>query len=52
MLTTAPHLYVTSDLADEQTLVQWRHARDLARRSARPPRLRLRLPALRLRLAH
>ena len=45
-----PHLYVDSDLRDDQTLVEWRVARDLARRASRPRRLRL--PSLRLRLAH
>ena len=49
--TAAPHLYVDSDLRDGQTLVEWRVARDLARRPSRRRRS-LRVPSLRLRLAH
>ena len=48
--TAAPHLYVDSDLRPEQTLVEWRVARDRQRRVSR--RRGLRLPSLRLRLAH
>jgi hypothetical protein len=46
----SPHLYVSCDLDDGQTLVEWRAALDLARRVTR--RRRFRLPSLRLRLAH
>ena len=48
--TATPHLYVDSDLGEKQTLVEWRVARDLARRISR--RRRFHLPSLRLRLAH
>ena len=50
MPTATPHLYVSSDLADGQTLDQWRYALNVRRRTSR--RRPLHLPSLRLRLGH
>lgn len=50
MTSTAPLVYVESDLLEGQTLTEWRHALEAGRRVTR--RRPLRLPTLRLRLGH
>jgi hypothetical protein len=50
MTSYAPLVYIQSDLGEGQTLSQWRSALEAERRVTR--RRPLRLPSLRLRLAH
>ena len=50
MLTTAPHLYVESDLGVDQTLTEWRRVHDAERGVSR--RRRHHLPRLLPRLVH
>ena len=48
----APHIYIDSDLLEGQTLIAWRREQVASRRAAKSRRRPLRLPTLRLRLAH
>ena len=51
-MTAAPHIYIESDLAFGQTLVEWRREQVTHRRAEKRRRRPFRLPSLRLRLAH